>query len=160
MFKVLLLSAMVFAAREHGAHEHGAGRVSIGFDGKKGRIEMEVPAESLFGFEHEAKSKKDKNKKEEALKSLEEKIAEMIVFDPALKCEIKKEIFEVNQSKNHADVDADFTVSCEKAVAESTVSFNFQKVFSRLKKVQVDFITDGVQKSVQVLKNGDSLELK
>ncbi|NUN05804.1 MAG: DUF2796 domain-containing protein [Bdellovibrio sp.] len=160
MFKVLLISVMVLAARDHGSHEHGAGRVSIGFDGRKGRIEMEIPAETLFGFEHEAKSKKDKQKKEEALKNLEEKITEMIVFDPALKCEVRKDIFEVSQSKNHADVEADFTVSCDKAVAESTVSFHFEKVFSRFKKVQVDFITDGVQKSLQVLKNGDSLELK
>lgn len=160
MFKVLLFSAMVFAAREHGAHVHGAGEVKMGFDGKKGKIEMEVPADTLFGFEHEAKSKKDKQAKEEALKKLEERISEMIVFDPALKCEIKKEIFEVNQEKSHADVNAEFNVNCQAPVAGSTVSFHFQKVFSRLKKVQVDAIADGVQKSAQVLKNGDSLELK
>lgn len=160
MFKVLLLSTLVFAAREHGAHEHGAGRVSVGFDGKRGKIEMSIPAEALFGFEHEAKSAKDRQKKEDALKKLEEKISEMISFDAALKCEIKKEIFEVNQAKNHADVEAEFVVSCQEPVVGSTVSFNFQKVFSRFKKIQVDFIADSVQKSVQVLKNGDTLELK
>ncbi|WP_295903089.1 ZrgA family zinc uptake protein [uncultured Bdellovibrio sp.] len=160
MLKVLMFSALVFAAREQGAHVHGAGKVSMGFDGKKGKIEMEIPADTLFGFEHEARSKKDKQKKEEALKKLEEKISEMIVFDPALKCEIKKEIFEVNQENNHADVDAEFSVTCQAPMAGSSVSFHFSKVFSRLKKVQVDVIADGVQKSAQVLKNGDSLDLK
>ncbi len=51
---------------------------------------MEIPADSIFGFEHEAKSKKDKAGKEAALKKLEEKVSEMIVFDTSLKCEIKK----------------------------------------------------------------------
>ncbi len=72
----------------------------------------------------------------------------------------QKEIFEVNQEKNHADVDAEFSVTCQTPVNGSTVSFNFQKVFSRLKKVTVDAIADGVQKSSQVLQNGDSLDFK
>jgi len=160
MLKVLLLSAMVFAAREQGAHVHGTAHVSIGFDGKKGKITMESPADSLFGFEHEAKSKKDRQKKDEALKKLEEKISEMIVFDPSLQCEIKKEIFEVNQQRNHSDVDAEFAVTCQGPVAGTSVSFNFQKVFPRFKKVQVDVIADQVQKSLEVKKNGESLDLK
>ncbi len=160
MFKVLLLSTMVFAAREHGAHLHGAGKISMAFDGKRGKIELHVPAESLYGFEHEAKSKKDRQKKEQALLKLEEKISEMIVLDPSLKCEIKKEIFEVNQQKNHAEVEAEFGVSCEAPVAGSEISFHMQKVFPRLRKVQVDVVADGVQKSLQVTNNGDSLGLK
>lgn len=160
MLKVLLLSALVFAAREQGAHVHGVGQVQMGFDGSKGKIHLEVPAEVIFGFEHEAKSKKDKQKKESALKVLDEKISEMIVFDPTLSCEIKKEIFEVNQKNGHADISAEYSVSCAKSVAGSSLVFNFQKVFSRFKKAQVEVLADGVQKSLQVTKNGERLELK
>ncbi|WP_373999151.1 DUF2796 domain-containing protein [Bdellovibrio bacteriovorus] len=160
MMKVLLLSAMVFAAREQGAHVHGSGKASLAFDGKNGKIELHVPAESIIGFEHQAKSKADKQKKDKALAKLEEKIGEMIVLDPALKCEIKKDIFEVNQHDSHAEVEAEFNVTCEAPAAGSTITFNFSKQFPRLKKVQVDVLADGVQKSTQVLKNGDSVELK
>lgn len=160
MFKILLMSAMVFAAREHGAHVHGVAHVSMAFDGKKGQINIEAPADSIFGFEHAATAKKDIKKKEEGLKKLEDKIAEMIVFDESLKCVIKKEIFEVNQAKNHSDVDAEFSVVCQAPLNGTSISFNFQKVFSRLNKVTVDVIADGVQKSAQVLKNGDTLDLK
>ncbi|WII71202.1 DUF2796 domain-containing protein [Bdellovibrio sp. 22V] len=160
MLKVLLFSMMALAAREHGAHVHGEGHMSIGIDGKKGKIELHAPANSIMGFEHQATSKKDKQKKDAALLKLEEKISEMVSFDPSLKCEIKKEIFEVNQETKHADIEAEFNISCEQAPAGSTMTFNIQKVFPHLKKVQVDVIADGVQKSVQVLKNGDSLELK
>ncbi|KHD89426.1 MAG: hypothetical protein OM95_03410 [Bdellovibrio sp. ArHS] len=160
MIKILLLSTMLFAAREHGAHVHGAGKVSVAFDGKNGKIELHVPAEAIMGFEHQAKTKADKQKKEKALAKLEEKIAEMIVLDPALKCAIKKDIFEVNQQDSHAEIEAEFNVTCATPVAGSTITFNFTKQFSRLKKVQVDVLADGVQKSLQVQKNGDSVELK
>lgn len=160
MLKVLLLSVMVFAAREHGAHEHGAGQMSLAFDGKKGKIQLSCPGESLFGFEHEAKSAKDKKKKEEALKKLEEKIGEMVVLDPASHCEIKKDIFEVDQQNSHATVNADFNVTCQGSVVGSTVIFNFAKIFPQLKKVQVDLLAEGVQKSLEVKKNGDSLGIK
>lgn len=160
MFKVLLFSTMVLAAREQGSHVHGSGKVSIAFDGLKGQIEMEIPAESLFGFEHNAKSKKDIQTKDENLKKLEEKISEMIVFDNSLGCKIKKEKFTVNQEKNHSDLDAEFSVGCQKAVSGSTISFNFEKVFPRLRKMQVDIIADSIQKSTEVNKNGESLELK
>ncbi|MEN0059160.1 MAG: DUF2796 domain-containing protein [Bdellovibrio sp.] len=160
MLKVLLLSAMVFAAKEHGAHVHGAGRASLAFDGKKGKIELHLPAESIFGFEYEARSAQDKKKKEKALSDLETKIAEMIVFPAEMKCEIKKEIFEVNQGKNHADIEAEFNVNCEQPLTEKTIAFHFQKTFPRLKKVQVELLADSVQKSMEVTKNGETLDVK
>lgn len=160
MFKVLLFSTLVFAAREQGTHVHGLGKVSIAFDGKAGKIEMEIPADSLFGFEHQAKSKKDIKTKEESLKKLEEKISEMIVFGSDLKCQITKDMFEVNQESKHADVDVEFSVACQNPIAGSTISFNFQKVFPRFKKMKVDVIVDSIQKSIEVTKNGESLELK
>lgn len=159
MFKVLLLSAMVFAG-EQAAHVHGSGHVSLAFDGAKGKIQFESPGQSLFGFEHEAKSKNDKKKKDAALQKLEDKISEMIVLDPSLKCDIKKDIFEVIQKNGHADVSAEFTVQCQQPVAGSSISFHFQKVFTSLKNIQVDVLAGDMQKSLAVKKNGESIELK
>lgn len=160
MLKVLLFSIMAFAAREHGAHSHGAGKISLAFDGKKGRIEIKAPTESIYGFEHEAKSKADKKKKEDGLLKLEKQISDMIVFNAELKCEIRKDIFEVVQKENHADVEAEFNVTCEKPVAGSTIVFNVQKVFPRFKDADIDALVDSVQKSVEAKQNGTELELK
>ena len=121
---------------------------------------MSLPAESVMGFEHEAKSAKDRKAKEDSLNKLEEKISEMVILDPALKCEIKKEIFEVIQSKTHGDVDAEFNITCEQPALGSTIKFNFAKVFPRMKKIKVNVIAGEVQKSVDVKKGGESLELK
>lgn len=160
MLKTVLISGLLFAASDHGAHVHGSADVNMAFDGKKGKIEFHVPADSLFGFEHEAKSKKDKATKEAALKNLSEKINDMIVFDSKLSCEVKMEIYEVIQKKNHADVEAEYGVHCQSPVAGSTITFDLQKVFPRLKKVKVNVLADGVQKSLETSKSGDSLELK
>lgn len=160
MLKVLLFSMMALAQSDHGAHVHGAGKVSLAFDGKKGKLEFHAPAEAIYGFEHRAISKKDKQKKDEALKKLGERISEMVVFDPSLKCETKLDMYEVVEKKNHSDVEAEFNITCEAPAAGSVVTFNFQKVFPRLKKVQLEVLVDQVQKSLEVTKNGETLELK
>lgn len=142
------------------AHVHGEGTASLAFDGKKGKLEMNLPAETVMGFENRPHNAKERKIKEDALLKLEEKISEMVVLDPALKCEIKKEIFEVIESKDHGDVDAEFNITCEQSALGSTVKFNFAKVFPRMKKIKVDVIAGEVQKSVDVKKGGTSLELK
>lgn len=165
MNKFLFLTMMVFVGtayggKNHGAHVHGVGQLSLAFDGMKGKIQLEAPAEALFGFEHDAKSKKDLQRKDAALKKLEEKISEMIVFEESLKCLIKKDIFEVNQTKSHADVEAEFSITCEKSVQGSSIEFHFQKVFPNLKNVKVDVLVNDLQKSIEVKKNGESIGLK
>lgn len=165
MSKLIFLALMIIAGtayggKGHGAHVHGVGHLSLAFDGNKGKIQFEAPSEALFGFEHVAKSKKEIQKKEEGLKKLEEKISDMIIFEDSLKCLIKKDIFEVNQVNNHADVVAEFSVSCEKSIQGSSIEFNFQKVFSSLKKVKVDVLVNELQKSMEVKMNGESLGLK
>lgn len=160
MISLLLVSLVSMAHTEHKAHVHGEANISIAFDGKKGRIEFHAPAQALFGFEHEARSKKDRAKKDEAMEKLGEKISEMVSLDPTLKCEIKKEISEVVQSKDHGDVEAEFNITCEQPVAGSTMQFNFAKVFPGIKKAKVSVIAGDVQKSVEVKKGGESLELK
>ena len=164
MFKVILFSIIALSittyAQERKAHVHGAAQVSMGFDGSKGKIEFKAPAETIFGFEHQARSKKDREAKDKGLQVLNDQISEMIVFDKELACEIKMEASQVNQEKDHADVEVEYAVTCQKSVAGSSITFNFKKGLSRIKKVKVDVIADEVQKSLEVNKNGESLELK
>lgn len=167
MLRILVISVLTcsFAyaqseSQPQKAHVHGEGTASLAFDGKKGKLDMHLPAEVVMGFEHEAKSAKDRKAKEDSLNKLEEKISEMVVLDPSLKCEIKKEIFEVIQGKSHGDVEAEFNITCEQPVLGSTVKFNFAKVFPRMKKIKVDVLAGEMQKSVEVKKGGESLELK
>lgn len=42
--------------RRHDAHVHGVAEINIAVEGTKATVEFRAPAESVMGFEHEAKS--------------------------------------------------------------------------------------------------------
>lgn len=165
-FTVLSLSLSAFAAekhehREHGAHVHGSANLSIAFEGAQGKVEFKSPSESLFGFEHAAKSAADKKAVDDAFKKFESNIAEMIAFDKSLNCQFTKDKIDiVFESKNHSDTAASFSVKCAKSPAGTTLTFNFQKFFPNLKDVDAQIIADTVQKSAEAKANGTSVELK
>lgn len=165
--------------REHGAHQHGAGQLGIAFEGANGKIEFKSPSESIFGFEHEARSEGDKKRQQEGLAKLENKISEIVVFDSSLNCRISKEKIEVvresaaaaasqdakpakkaHKHAEHSETVAMFAVACDKSPVGTEITFNFQKHFPRLKDVDVQVIADAVQKAAEAKKNGVKIQLK
>lgn len=158
----LLIAVPALAAKthKHEAHVHGAGEVGVAFDKEKGKIDFKSAADSVVGFEHVAKSEKDKQRQAEALKKLEENIVAMVAFDSALGCKITKDELGVTQQGKHAEVKGVFSVECSKPVLGSTITFDFRKTFPGLKDVQVLLLVDGVQKEVDVEKSGVKVEVK
>ncbi len=148
--------------REHKAHKHGAGKFEIAFQGTDGQIDFDAPTEGIYGFEYVANTEADKKKQHDALSLIETNIGDMIQFDAGLKCEISKIKIEVNQQdgEKHADIDASFKVLCQKSPVGSTMVFNIQKTFPKLKDVKVDVLADDVQKSLTAKKDGSKLVLK
>ena len=147
--------------REHGAHKHGAAEMAIAFEGATGQIDFGVPSESIYGFEYVPKKDADKKKQKDGLEKLEKNISSMVQFDAKLNCVVSKEKLEVEQHKgeNHANVDAEFKVVCQKSPVGTTITFNIQQVFPKIKSVAVKFIADDLQKSAEANKNGATLEL-
>ncbi|HWU42513.1 MAG TPA: DUF2796 domain-containing protein [Bdellovibrio sp.] len=159
MWTVLLMSMMALARQEK-AHVHGQIHMNFAVEGKSGKIEMNLPTSLVYGFEYTPKSAKDKKAKDQGLQKLEDKISSMVVFDESLKCHIKKEIFEINQRDSHSDLNAEFSFSCEKSPMGTSVTMNMGTVFPRIKTVHVDVIGEGVQKSQEIQKDGESIDLK
>jgi hypothetical protein len=161
----LFISTLTFAKvhREHAAHKHGSGTMGIAFDGATGQLDFKIPSESIFGFEHEAKSEKDKKAKTEGLEKLETKITELVVFDPTLNCKFAKNKLEVvpeAEHSGHSETIANFTVTCDKSPVGSKMTFNFQKYFPRIKDLDVQVLAGDLQKTVEAKKNGTTLDLK
>lgn len=164
-YLILLLIPMLAIStehREHGAHQHGAGTLGIAFDGVYGKIELKIPSESIMGFEHQAKSKADQKKQSDAFKTLETKISDMIVFDPALTCKFSKDKLEATHEakSSHGDTIALFNVTCAKDPSGTELTFNFQKYFSKIKDLDVQVIVGNLQKAVEAKSNGTKLLLK
>lgn len=148
--------------REHGAHQHGAAKMAIAFEGVTGQINLEVASQAIYGFEYIPKKDADKKKQAEGLKKLETKMSEMVQFEDSLKCVISKTKLEVDQQEGgkHSDIDGEFKVVCQKSPVGSKITFNIQKVFPDLKDIDVQVIADDLQKSFEAKQNGAVLELK
>lgn len=165
----LLLAFLLFAEigfaetkhRHHEAHKHGSGTLGIAFDKEQGKADFKIPGESIIGFEYVAKSEKDKEKQRKQLDTLENKISEMIVFESSLKCLFTKEKVDVlrDADGDHSDVQASFQIKCDKSPVGTTVTFNFQKFFPKISDLDVQILTETVQKSVEAKKNGTTVKL-
>lgn len=158
--------------RQHGAHTHGSATVDIAFDQLQGTVELKSAAQAILGFEHEARTEKDKKALSDAVVKFENEIGAMIQFDPKLGCIFKKDEIAMvaskhsSQSKNshkhhaeHWDFIANFKVECQKSVMNSRLSLDFSKAGS-LNEVAVTVLVADIQKAIQVKKTPVTIDLK
>lgn len=154
-------AATAHVHREHKAHDHGAGQIGIAFDGTDGKIDFDIPAESIVGFEYEPTKLADKKKLSDGLQLLRSKINDLIVFDSKAKCEITAQSVEVERSEaKHSDIEAQYSVKCLQSPVGSAITFKLHSQFKRIKKLQVQVVVDTLQKSASISKDGEKIELK
>ena len=161
--------------RRHEAHVHGVAEVNIAIDGSKADVEFRAPAESVMGFEHEAKSESDKKKRDAALRTVQTKINQMVVFDPKLSCkfsEVKTAIVEEKgesgktqsdksahghkdqkKTAEHREVRATFSAACDKTLAGSRVTFGVHKTFPAIGEIKVQVLGDAKQSGATIKKD-------
>jgi hypothetical protein len=159
--------------RQEAAHVHGIAEINIAVEGAKAAVEFHVPAESVMGFEHEAKSAADQKKRDAALKTIQQKIAEMVIFEPGRGCKFspgKVVIAEEHEGTAHAsgqgsksgehrEVRAEFSVVCQKPLAGSRVRFGVSKVFPDIHEVQVQALGDAQQSGATIKKDQGEVKL-
>jgi hypothetical protein len=165
--------------RRHDAHVHGIAEINIAVEGAKATVEFRAPAESVMGFEHEAKSESDKKKRDAALEQLRTKGGQMVVFDPKLGCkssDMKTAIVETKgeatkaqsgkeahkdqkKSGEHREVHGTFTVACDKPLAGSRVKFGVSKVFRDIQEVKVQVLSDSGQSGATIKKDKGDVKL-
>jgi hypothetical protein len=179
---LLMFSFDVGAAaekRRHEAHVHGVAEINIAVEGTKATVEFRAPAESVMGFEHEAKSESDKKKRDAALEQLRAKGSQMVVFDPKLGCkssDMKTAIVEAKgdsakaqagkdahedqkKSGEHREVHGTFSVACDKPLAGSRVKFGVSKVFRDIQEIKVQLVGDSGQFGATIKKDKGDVKL-
>jgi hypothetical protein len=181
-FSLLMFSSGIGAAaekRHHHAHVHGVAEINIAVEGAKATVEFRAPAESVMGFEHEAKSESDKKKRDAALEQLRAKGGQMVVFDPKLGCkssDMKTAIVEAKgdsakaqagkdahkdqkKSGEHREVHGTFSVACDKPLAGSRVRFGVSKVFRDIQEIKVQVVGDSGQSGARIKKDKGDVKL-
>ena len=76
-----------------GAHEHGVVRIGLAVDDRMVSMDLEVPAATVFGFEHAPKTEDELEMVSEGLAALRARVGEIIAISPEFGCEL--EDFEV-----------------------------------------------------------------
>jgi hypothetical protein len=145
---------------QHGAHVHGTAKLDIAIEGRTATIEFESPAESIVGFEHQAKTAADQQKQAKALDLLKDKIGTMVIFEPALSCRWSPTNLEVvRQDQEHAEVHGVFTVTCDSPLASSRIRFAFSKTFPAIRTVNVQVVAATQQVGATIKRDRGEVEV-
>jgi hypothetical protein len=126
---------------QHGTHVHGTAKLDIAIEGSTATVEFESPAESIVGFEHQAKTTADQQKQAKALDRFSNGIGSMVIFEPPLGCRWSPTNLDVvRHDQEHAEVHGVFAVTCDSPLAGSRVRFAFTKEFPALRTIHVQLV--------------------
>lgn len=102
----LFVTSGALAEEKHaqlGAHEHGHGSFNIAIEGKKVSMELEAPGADIVGFEHKARTKKQKRAVSGAKKKLK-KLGNVVGLPAAAGCKLQKAKVELHiEGDDHDD---------------------------------------------------------
>jgi Protein of unknown function (DUF2796) len=183
---VAAAAALSSAAEEHrelGAHEHGRGALNIAAEGNKVTLELEVPGVDIVGFEHAAKTSRDKATVEKAKTQL---LAPLTLFKlpAAAECRVTEANVEVEvgdhdhgaeedvsgakeakggkpaeKSEGHAEFHARYALECAAPGNLTTIEFGYFRAFPAAEKLDVNVITQKGQSKFEVTRASPSLRL-
>lgn len=155
------------AHEEHGAHEHGTGKLSIAQNGKDVEISLDTPGMNLFGFEYLPKSDADKK----VVADAEAKLwvgANLFTFDAEAGCKQtaadlsnaaeKPAPAAADKGDAHSDVEVAWTFTCDKPDALQTVTTKLFSTFSGFHQLNAEWVTDKGA-SAQALDKDDTIKL-
>lgn len=77
------------ADRDHGAHEHGVGQLSLAVEGNTVEIEITAPGADIVGFEHAAETEADRAALTAAAARLKDG-AGLFLFPPKAECRLEE----------------------------------------------------------------------
>jgi hypothetical protein len=152
--------------RHAGAHEHGRGTLNIAVEGGKLSMELEVPGDDIVGFEHAAKTQKQKAAVDKARTQLAAPLA-LFRLPDAAGCRVtaaKVELEAGEQAKEekdkkgkaHAEDDkhsqfrAEYALECASPGAIAAIEFPYFRAFGRARRLDVTLITAKGQSKFEV----------
>ena len=173
---LLLLTASTFA---HEAHVHGVGQLDVAIDGNTLSLHLDSPLANLIGFEHAAKSAKDKQAVQ-AMSADLRAAGKLFVTSPAAACSLTSVslnaagiepslLGEKNASgttgashasaDGHADLDGDFTFRCQHPEQLREIDVKLFKRFTGFQRIAVQVVTPKRQSAATLTPDNSKLNL-
>ena len=165
--------------RELGAHEHGRGTLNIALEGTRLSMELEVPGIDIVGFEHPAKSAKDKAVVDSAKKRLSTPLS-LFKFSASAGCVVKEASASVESEDDdhdkgakakdgkapaghagheHSQFHAQYTLECQTPANITAIEFDYFRAFAGAQKLEVNLITPKGQTKLEVTRAKPRLDL-
>jgi hypothetical protein len=166
--------------RELGAHEHGRGTLNIALEGTRLSMELEAPGADIVGFEHPAKSRKDKAAVDAAKKRLAQPLA-LFKLPASAGCVVKEASAESEgddrdhdkhaktesgkqgagkaAEHEHSQFHAQYTLECRTPANITTIEFDYFRAFAGAQKLEVNVITPKGQTKREVTRAKPRLDL-
>ncbi|MFP5518759.1 MAG: DUF2796 domain-containing protein [Bdellovibrionia bacterium] len=152
---VMTLTNPVWAHKKsHSAHVHGNAEMDIAFDGVKGEVKFEGSGDAFLGFEHKPKNMKQEKAVSDLQDTLKNRINEVVVLPAASGCQWMQTKYEIEYHGNHSDVDTEYQVTCQVAPT-GKVDLQFVKFFPKMKNIEVEVLTEKVQKKIMIKGSGN-----
>jgi hypothetical protein len=142
---LLLASTAALAGK---AHEHGIARLDVAVEPTRVTLLLEMPLDSLVGFEREPRTDAEKTQVEAALAKLRA-AGDLVHIDPAAGCTPGKVTLEsaalglggVASKDGHDDLDASIEFLCKDGNKAGFVEVGLFDAFARLQRVDVQAVT-------------------
>lgn len=138
------------------AHQHGHISFEMAVDGMVSAVEIKGPGESFVGFEHKAKTKKDKQAVKNVERLLKDKAIELVGFADELECKVSKHAIDWNfdvhddhkhdhghdkhdgkHKGEHSELKASYEFKCKKMIKSTTLSLGLKKSFPKIQEIEV-----------------------
>lgn len=155
-----LLPVSAAGKKHHKAHSHGLAKVEIHFEEKSGIIELEAPADSIYGFETEPKTPAQRKILDDKQNLLKNRVTDLFVLDSKKGCSFAiKEFKPFEREGKHAEVEISYSVICKEPLQGSKLQLGLFKHFPNLKKVKVEALIGSKATVVDVTESNSSIEL-
>ena len=163
-----LLSLSTFHASAHEAHVHGVGKLDVVLEGSQLSLHLSSPLMNLLGFEHAAKSQKDRLATQKMAKQLRDAgkifittpeaecaptsvklmspVLEPVLLGEAVASMDKQNVIENNE---HADLEGDFIFHCaHPELLRNVEAKRLFDVFQGFKQIDVQLVIGNKQSAL------------
>ena len=153
------LASPVNAGKGHGhAHVHGLARMDVALQGGELSVALEMPLESLLGFERAPRNAAERQQVETALARLRE--PGLLRPEAAAQCTLRGVELTVpavlksasassGQAEEHADLQAQWVFDCARPQALATLVVGVFDAFARVQRIEVQMaLPSGQRKAV------------
>jgi Protein of unknown function (DUF2796) len=166
--------------RQLGAHEHGRGTLNMAIEGSRLSLELEAPGTDIVGFEHVAKTARQKAALAQAKKQLLAPQA-LFKFPGAAGCVVADASVDLEgggeheheqakaggaapkgpepQAGNHSNFHAQYAFNCKDPASITAVEFGYFQAFAGAQKLEVNVITAKGQTTFEVTRAKPRIDL-